>query len=465
MGSSSVIVLFSVVIALCSADLIKAKYGLTPVFSQSSIPLAVLSDPSVGFAVTQSFYSGALYSAYVSDSCVISGWEHGPAPSAGLFTTIMMHEQVGDSLVEKARIFAGAGEATPNVAISTAAGRSVVVRSVRLGTSYFAQSYTFDAATCTFNSVPVGTLDFSTLHPNFFGSVRTYNGGVGFSDDGKYLLYILTLSDDGVTGSSSLYGLLSVSADGSALLPAVQWAAPVPTGGGLYYPQPNAQVRLDRSGDYYHAILCNDNFFPGDPYATTVDSEVTSYRVNVDSQIVQQTGMVPLPQFCQGHDLSDDLKDLYIVTNNIGIFGKSADQIPRSPYPNGAEQPQSELLKFHYDKRALNNALSFVDGSSTDCFGLQALLSHDEKTLFVSCTDEIIRLSPVPGIGYLPLFGAGKIQSYKISGDHLDLQDATPAPPLALNLAASFDDNYLLYIGQPTLNKADIGLIRVNKTK
>lgn len=422
-------------------DLPKSKITLKSVYTESSIPASLLSNVKIGALVKGAIYSGGLLSEDVGE-CLIHGWEHASAFTSGVFNAFRSQRRLATGDLETISIiYSNIGEATVSVAISPVASRPYIVRSWRLGHSYYASVYVFDPDTCIINPAPIFILDFLTLHPDAYGGPQTCNGFVGFSNDGLYLEYVITLAKNRIVYATK-YGFARLNSDGSSagtsLISVFQFDPPVPSN-GFYHPLPNLIMRADKNHGkiFYHVINCQNNFASSDRHAM-----ISAYRFYPDDMdAFMVTGHAYVPHTIQGHALSDDLQDLYTTTNKF----------PHHPL-------YSEFRLYRFQKTRLTDSIEFIDAIETDCSGLAVRLSRDNKVLYHTCS--------VHDDGIISPLGVAVLQSYKIVGNNLDFQDETPIAPLSLNICPSPDDNFVTTVGMPSFgaNKRDIVNIAVAKT-
>lgn len=451
-------------LSLSNASLVKSKAYPRLTQSHSSIPLPYLYDSNVAANIAYGFLSGAYSVEYVGDF-VIVGYEHSTPFFDQLFPAVIVYRVVDDYIVEVDRLSASIGESTAAVSISGVAERPFIVRSSRIGNAYLVSLYTWDTTTGMIDHTPKAVVDMSTVNPDFWNTLLTYHGCVGFSDDAKYITYTSTVSSDGVNPTDQLLGFFEVSADGTSITNVGSVAAPS-AAGGVLYPQPEVIMRLDVSGDFYHVIAAFDYIVPGNPYAATFDSQLVSYRYVVADNSLLQTGQMPVPQFSQGYDLSPDMKKLIVVTNSVSTYGSSLSQLPTQPYINNSSDPYSEFRYYSYNKYATTSALAFIDSTSTDLFGLEVSWSHNGKYIAVSGSVHPIVYAPLPSplSGFAPSTGNSLVVIYKLVGNDFDEQGIAPASPFTLLLGWSSDDSHLIAVGQPNLLDKDVLFFKVEKT-
>lgn len=465
--------LFILMLLLQNLDayLLKSKASLIPLRSISSIPHETLQNPAISGLVAYSAYSGSFSSHFVGN-CYVNGYYHATAPPyPNTLSFLLMHDANNFDIVD--RLYSEPGSSTQSVSVSPNEDRPWIARTKRVGQSYEMHLYAYDPVGCTVEDTPRLVLDMADVHSDVYTYNLTYNGPVGFSEDGKYLFYVVTV--DG--GENMIYGIWEISADGLSATTVAEIYAPLPVEGtGVLYAQPDVRMRYYKRGKTvkYNIIVAADYIDMGSFSTPEFDSRLLSYAFYPENGTLVETGNLPSPNFIQGYDLSPDGKFVITYTNEIGEVGNIDKQTPLGPYPNNSPDELNELRLYEFDDRADHDALQYIDSMDTQRTGSAVRWSHDGKYVAVTSMSVAIQQIPVfvlngapvqtPGFGLALGPGLLEILQFNRGRKTLELMDSKPVAPSSLNIAWDFNDERIAVVGQPTRDQTDILFFEVEST-
>lgn len=418
-----------------------------------------------------SVYSGSFSSAFVGN-CYVNGYYHATAPAVpNTLSFVIMHDANTFDIVD--RLYSEPGSSTQSTSVSPNADRPWVARTKRVGQSYEMHLYAYDPVGCTIEDTPRLVVDMASLHDDVYTFNTTYNGPVGFSDDGKYLFYVVTV--DG--GENMLYGIWEISADGLNATVAAEIYAPLPIEGtGVLYPQPDVRMRYYKRGNTikYNIIVAADYMDMGSFSTPEFDSRLLSYSFYPSDGTFVETGNLHSPNFIQGYDLSPDGKFVITYTNEIGLVGNIDKQTPLGPYPNDSPDELNELRLYQFDERAENNALEYIDSMETQRTGSAVRWSHDGKYVAVTSMSVgiqqipvfILNGAPLASPGFTLALGPGLLETFQFNRGRktLELMDSKPVAPSSLNIAWDPNDERIAVVGHPTRDQMDLLFFDVEST-
>jgi len=474
-------------------DLFSDKAGLTLVDSVSVIPVADIT-PALYQQIGENVYV-PINEQYFVNQFLISGFTYLPfqgGSPANFPPTFTIYDTTNNILTQTANLPATPSVGVLQTSVSPCAHQPFIAVSTFFPTDislttwdYILNIYQYNPENGQLVSPnPVYSLDFLAWNPNITNTI-TYNTGVTFSSDGKYLFFSYTLGSrtfpQSITGQ--VFGVFAVGSDGSLNpTPVATFSLPNAPDSGVFVPNEIKSFvkksHKDHDSKIYKLIVGLLGFTPGNISGGNVQAGyIQSYDFDPSKGTLSQTGSQPLPCHLEGFDINPHHDRVvtcgFSATNGPTVVQPVAVANPNyfTPFPLGEPQPNDNLRLYKYNQNAHKNALSFISGHNIGAFAWNARWSHGGHKLALSSSPLIENFGllqpPVVCTPALPPYDFSPWVISTFTFDHhkdkLSLQDTQPGAPSSVNLAWSADDKILGVSGQPTPFQQNFQLYEVGE--
>lgn len=479
-----------------SNDAFKSKVNLKLLDSKSSVNLSLPSnlDTNKKFFTMSNILYGSIWQQYFVGDLLISGYANLPyvpalAPTGtdAFLTSLVIHDTSSDFLDEKDRISLPAGQGVLALAISPVSDRPYIaiskITSASLttypGTIVPVGPYTYTLEVYKYN--PDGTIVADPVDSIVWGtdfapsglnsSIITYNSGVNFTHDGKYLFYTYTAGTPG--NLKQFMGAFAVAANGIIdTTPVAEIELPQGPIVGVdnFFPQPDTKTFIyPMNTTTYKCVAGMIGFTPGNPTGgNTQASMVQSYNFDPVAHTIVLTGDQPLPAALQGHDLNVQHDRVVVVIKYVSEDGLVVGRPANPPFPGSIPDKNFGFRIYDFNKDASNNALTYVSGHDLgSARGWHVRFSNNGDFLAMTLAPQAAVSGSLPIPPNFPVNNAVSGPSvlatfdFKKGDYQVVMQDIKPASFLSTGLAWNAEDTRVATNGSPSPKAHDIQLYKV----